>query len=299
MRALYLTVLIGTAVLGSYGQKHCIDNATVVAPELPDNIRNDYTTKLTQAEQNYKNSPTADNLIWHGRRLGYLGEYKSAIARFTEGTRNFPADARMFRHRGHRFLTLRCFDDAIKDLEKAASLTKGKPDVVEPDGLPNAKNIPTSTLQSNIWYHLGLAYYLKGDFGKAQKAYEEGYRVASNNDMRAATVYWYYMTFRRAGKAAEAAKVLGRFDTDVEVIENTDYLDLLKLFKGEFTAEALLAKIAGETNGLSSASLGYGIGNYYLYNGNKEKATELFRKIVAGDQWASFGYIAAEAELAR
>ena len=43
-------------------------------------------------------------------------------------------------------------------------LVAAKPDEVEPDGAPNARGIPRSTLQSNIWYHLGLAQYLAGDF---------------------------------------------------------------------------------------------------------------------------------------
>ena len=38
---------------------------------------------------------------------------------------------------------------------------------IEPDGQPNARNIPTSTLNSNIYYHLGLAQYLKGEFEAA------------------------------------------------------------------------------------------------------------------------------------
>ena len=48
---------------------------------------------------------------------------------------------------------------------------------------------------------------------------------------------------------------------------------------------------------LSNASLGFGIGNWFLYNGEKEKAEKIFRQITSGNQWASFGFIAAEAEL--
>ncbi len=113
----------------------------------------------------------------------------------------------LYRHRGHRFITLRCFDDAIKDFEKAAKLVKGKPDEVEPDGLPNARNIPTSTLQSNIWYHLGLAHYLKGDFGSARKAYREAEKVSKNPDMMVATTHWLYMTLRRLGREKEATRI--------------------------------------------------------------------------------------------
>mgnify|MGYP006178114509 CR=1 FL=1 len=57
-------------------------------------------------------------------------------------------------------------ETVVADLERAASLVRGRPDEVEPDGAPNRFNIPTSTLQSNIWYHLGLAYYMRGEFGE-------------------------------------------------------------------------------------------------------------------------------------
>ena len=32
---------------------------------------------------------------------------------------------------------------------------------------------PRSTLQFNIWYHLGLAYYLQGNYARAYDAYVE------------------------------------------------------------------------------------------------------------------------------
>ncbi|MBX3295506.1 MAG: tetratricopeptide repeat protein [Acidobacteria bacterium] len=292
-------LLFVTAFSTLVAAQDCLTNAKVPDQQVPESVRLEYSRNLEIAARNYAAEPTADNLIWYARRKGYLGKYKDAIESLTIGIGKFPNDARMYRHRGHRFITIRCFDDAIRDLEQAAKLIKGKPDEVEPDGLPNAKNITTSTLQSNIWYHLGLAYYLKGDFKRAQKAYEECTIVSKNPDMLAATVYWHYMTLRRMGKKGDAAKVLGRFDTDVEVIENDDYLKLLKLNKGEAKAEGLLATIGGEAKTLGSASLGYGIGNYFFYNGDRTKAVDVFRKIVTGGQWASFGYIAAEADLAR
>ncbi len=284
----------------SIAAQPCLHAAREVPPVMSEEARKLYETKLAEAEQVHLNKPNeADSIIWLGRRTAYLGNNKNAIRIFSSGLVLHPNDARLYLHRGHRYLTIRCFDDAIKDFEKAAALINGKPDEVEPDGLPNAKNIPTSTLQSNIWYHLGLAYYLKGDFAKALKAYKECQKVSTNNDMKAATVYWHYMTLRRAGKKKDAARMLKAFDTNIEVIENTDYLKLLRLNKGEVKADELLAGIRGEANTLGSASTGYGIGNYFLYNGDREKAMTIFRKIVDGDQWASFGYIAAEAELRR
>ncbi|MGH7595148.1 MAG: tetratricopeptide repeat protein, partial [bacterium] len=50
---------------------------------------------------------------------------------------------------------------------------------------------------------------------------------------------------------------------------------------------------------LDIATQGYGVGNWYFYNGQAEKAREIFEKVIKGKYWAAFGYIAAEAELRR
>ena len=51
---------------------------------------------------------------------------------------------------------------------------------------------------------------------------------------------------------------------------------------------------------MEGAALGYGIGNFYLYNGQTEEARTVYEGILAArDQWAAFGFIAAEADLAR
>ncbi|MGB7209930.1 MAG: tetratricopeptide repeat protein [Pyrinomonadaceae bacterium] len=288
------------AFSGASVAQDCVDGAKEIAPVLPDEVRKTYEAKLDEAnDAAEKDLENVETIIWKGRRTAYLGEYSDAINIFSSAMKKFSKDARLYRHRGHRLITIRCFDDAIKDFETAAKLIKGKPDEIEPDGIPNAKNIPTSTLQSNIWYHLGLAYYLKGDFKNALRAYKECRKVSKNNDMSVATAYWQYMTLRRMGKTNDAKRLLESFSGTIEVIENTDYLKLIRLNRSEERPENLLTEIRGDADTLKSSSLGYGIGNYFLYNGDKEKALTIFRKIVEGNQWASFGYIAAEAELNR
>ncbi len=295
---LMLTILLAIFCISGFGQS-CIEKAQEVRPQLSPEAELEYSRNLEIAARNAVSDPSADNLIWYARRKGYLGRYKDAVDALTIALEKFPSDARIYRHRGHRLLTLRCFDDAVWDLEKAAALTKGKSDEIEPDGIPNAKNIPTGTLQSNIWYHLGLAYYLKGDLKRALKAYERCAKVSKNIDMRVATAHWQYMTLRRMGKKEEAAKLLVQYRGNIEVIENDDYLTLIRLYRGERNAEDLDKSFGGEAKTLGSASLGYGLGNWYYYIGETEKGLDIFRKIVAGSQWASFGYIAAEVELAR
>ncbi len=85
--------------------------------------------QIADARAVYEANPNdPDAIIWLGRRLAYPGRFREAIDVFSEGIKKFPRDARFYRHRGHRYITLRRFDLAIKDLEKAASLIKGKAD---------------------------------------------------------------------------------------------------------------------------------------------------------------------------
>ena len=280
-------------------QTKCVLPDREVLPQLSAETQRDFETKLNEARELLKKNPkSVDNIIWVGRRTAYLGPYKDAIKIYSDGIKKFPSDARLYRHRGHRFITLRCFDAAIADLEKAARLIKGRPDEIEPDGLPNARNIPTSTLQSNIWYHLGLAYYLKGDFERALKAYREAEKVSTNADMLVATTHWLYMTLRRMGREDEANKTLAAIRDDLDIIENADYYKMISVYKGKLKPADLWNEISSANN-LSNATIGYGLGNWFLYNGQPAEAATIFRRITAGNQWASFGYIAAEAEIRR
>ena len=88
-------------------------------------------------------------------------------------------------------------------------------------------------------------------------------------------------------------------DADLEIIESTAYLDLLMLFKGERTLEDLMGP-AGADATLQSTTTAYGLGAWHLVEGREEEARATFRRILeAPEQWSAFGYMAAEAELAR
>ena len=195
---------------------------------------------------------------------------------------------------------MREFDKAIADLARAATLAKDRPDEVEPDGQPNAKGIPTSTLKTNIYYHLGLAHYLKADFAPAAEAYALCMTHAKNPDMQVATAHWQYMTLRRLNRTADAARVLEPITAEMPIIENGSYHKLLMMYKGALESEALLAGSKAEA--LDAVTIGYGVANWHLYNGRKDRARELLSNIVEQNsmtQWAGFGYIASEADLAR
>lgn len=253
---------------------------------------------LAEAQSQLAANPdSADALIWVGRRQAYLWQYQDAISTFTRGIEQFPEDPRFYRHRGHRYVTVRNLDAAIADFQFAATLFAGQPDEVEPDGAPNPQNIPRSTLQFNVWYHLGLAYYLKGDFESALRAYEECMQVSDNDDSIVATADWYWMSLMRLGLTEEATALLDMINPDMDIIENDSYLRRMLMYKGLESTDSLLNTTTADD--LSIATQGYGVGNWYLVNGDTEMARQIFERVLSGRSWSAFGYIAAEAELAR
>jgi len=142
-----------------------------------------------------------------------------------------------------------------------------------------------------------LAYYLKGDFENALKAYKKCEKLSNNPDMLVAAKHWVYMTLRRLGKTKEAAKAVADVKDNLDIIENDDYYKLIKLYQGKIKPQDFIESFDDEARTLSNATLGYGWGNWHLYNARPEDALRVFRFIVNGNQWASFGFIAAEAEL--
>jgi tetratricopeptide (TPR) repeat protein len=267
-------------------------------PEIGAESRAALEANLAEAQAAYDAAPQdPEALLWLGRRLAYLGRYRDAIAAFTRGVAEHPDDARFYRHRGHRYITVRDLDAAVRDLEQAARLVRGRPDEVEPDGAPNRFNIPRSTLQSNIFYHLALAHYLQGDFERALPVWIEALEVSDNDDMHVATADWLYMTYRRLGRDADAARVLEPIREDMEIMENDAYHRRLLMYRGAIPADSLLAMDSADP--VQLATYGYGVGNWFLYNGDRARAVEVFERILDIPNWAAFGYIAAEAELAR
>lgn len=251
---------------------------------------------LADARTSYEANPNdADAIIWLGRRTAYAGDYRRAIEIFSEGMEKHPADPRFYRHRGHRYISIREFDRAVADFQRAVELMEGMPVQIEPDGLPNARNIPLTTTQGNVWYHLGLAHYLRQDWPEALAAFRNGFNMGGNDDNLVSTGHWIYMILRRMGNEAEAARALDTISADMNIIENMSYHQLCLLYKGEMEIEQMMAANGDDP---SNAAVAYGIANYFYYNGERERSDEMLRAIVEGSSWASFGYIAAEVDLA-
>jgi tetratricopeptide (TPR) repeat protein len=303
-------LVLGVAMTGaSAGQQpaepiqpieaYTLSGRPLFRPTFPAETAARLEKNLADAQAAYDRNPRdEERAIWLGRRLAYLGRYRDAIDVYTRGLAQHPSSFKLHRHRGHRYITIRQFDKAIADLEKAASLIEGVPDEVEPDGAPNRFNKPRSTSHSNIWYHLGLAYYLKGDFDNALRSYRECMTFSTvNDDMLVATADWLYMTLRRLSRDDEAKAVLEPITEKMDILENESYHRRLLMYKGLVAPESLLS--TDGVDDLSIATEGYGVANWHSYNGRVDEAKALLEKVAASPSWAAFGTIAAEADLHR
>lgn len=236
--------------------------------------------------------------IWLGRRLGYVGRFREAIEIFTEGLSRHPQSYRLLRHRGHRYISCRELDLAVADLSRAAALAQHHADEVEQDGAPNPSGVARSTDRSNIYYHLGLAHFLRGEYEEADRAFamREGLESV-NDDMIVSTSHWRYLALRRLGRDAAAAELVSRVHERLGVLENGGYHSLCLMYAGRMSPPEVLSR-AGE-GGSRDHSVEYGVAAYRMLTGERARAREMLEKLVASPSWHSFGVIAAECDLAR
>jgi tetratricopeptide (TPR) repeat protein len=211
-------------------------------------------------------------------------QYREAVATSTAGLAFAPKNADLYLERGHRELGLREFKAAINDLEQATRLA---PEMLD------------------AYYHLGLAHYFLGEFDKAAVSFDKARALAKSNDSLIDCSNWLYVSLRRAGKEQGAAQVLTRITPEVK---NTEphlyfYLRLLHFYQGQLTAEAVLPPpragpddLEGE---LAFDTVCYGVGNWHLYHHDRSEAVGLFRNVVKGEAWNSWGFIGSEVELLR
>ncbi len=233
-----------------------------------------------------------DSIVWYGRRTAYTGDFAGAVAIYSEGLRLHPDEPHLLRHRGHRYLSLRDNAAAIADLERAREMTVGRADEVEPDGQPNARGIPTSTLHSNIRYHLALGHFLQGNFGQAAALWEEDAKLAANLDQRAAATYWWVLSLARMRDVGAVRAALAPVRAEWDVIENGSYHQLLLWMKGEVTDAALMQQMQSP---LERQTIGNGMAQWHLAAGRRGAAETAVRAVLATGPSASFGYLGAEA----
>jgi tetratricopeptide (TPR) repeat protein len=288
-----IVLLIAGIALLSCQQKQSLENGVGTS-----NLEYDSAVAAT-AELLGKDSSEI-NFIWYGRRLGYANRMTEAIDIFSSGIERHPESWKLYRFRGHRYISVRNFEAAIIDLETAVKKMENDTLEIEPDGIPNKINTPLSTYQFNVWYHLGLAYYLTDQLPLAEKAFKNCMLISDNDDLLVAASDWLYMIYRQQNNVVDAAEILKRINDNLRIIENDSYYLRLRMYQGKIEPEKLLSSDSTASDyDLNLATQGYGVGNWYFYNGDTSRAKEIFQKVVSGKSNYSFGFIAAENMLSK
>jgi tetratricopeptide (TPR) repeat protein len=219
----------------------------------------------------------ADSHLQKCRALAALRRHEDAISACTESLRLKPNNTEALRDRGHYYLNLGKTNLGMADLKKAESLKKD---------------------DRGIYYHLGMAYYLKGDFANAAKAYQGCLANSTDDATKVECSAWLYPSLRRAGREADAKKLLDGIQITSLPGHPGNYLDRLLLFKGIKTEDEV-AKTMSAEGGLSESTVGYTIGLWHLLSSRQARAREYFEKAIASKYTVAWGYRASEAELKR
>ena len=233
------------------------------------------TGAVARAESALAAEPrNVERIIQLGIAQSGVRQFREAIQTFTRGLAIEPNNALLYRWRGHRYLSVRDFAHAKADLTRGARLD--------------------STIYG-IWYHLGIVRYAGRDFTGAANAFATAQRRAPDAAELAGSTDWLWMSLMRAGKKADAKKMLDR-RPDSLAIANA-YARRLKLYRGEITPDSLFTP--ADTGDVQVATLSYGLGNWYLVHGDTARAREWFERSIRSGGWPAFGFIISEIELRR
>jgi tetratricopeptide (TPR) repeat protein len=217
-----------------------------------------------------------ERIIQLGIAHSAIRQYREAIRVFTQGIAIAPDNPLPYRWRGHRYLSVRELDSAVADLRRGNRL--------------DATNY-------DIWYHLGVARYVRAEFSAASDAFAHAQRLAPNDNEIAGATDWLWMSLSRAGRAADARAALTRAHDSLRVTSAAAYAQRLRLYKGSIGPDQVLTP--ADTGDIAIATLSYGVGNWFLVNGDRAAARTWFERAARSGGWPAFGFIAAEAELRR
>lgn len=201
-------------------------------------------------------------------------QFREAIATFTRGLEIEPNNALLLRWRGHRYLSVRDIDRAFADLTRGSALDGGI---------------------YGIWYHLGVVQYLRGDFAGAAASFARAQAIAPDAGELAGSTDWLWMSLGRDGRAADAKAMLDRRPDSKPA--NNAYTRRLQLYRGEIGPDAVVTP--ADTEDVQVATLAYGLGNWYLLQGDKVQARRWFERSIQSGGWPAFGFIVSEVELTR
>jgi tetratricopeptide (TPR) repeat protein len=291
--------LQGTSLLGKPMITEATRNVGVASVSLLDRAAAD-------AKADFEKNMTVDTATWYGRILFYQGYSKESAAVYNKALAKFPNSPKLLRHLAHRQFSLRDFDKSIETGLKAARLYEGQPLEREKPGPDYFRGDP-DVVQYYLYYHLGGAYFAKHDFDNAAKWFAKSAEAAmftKDLDARTANTYWEYLSLARGGRLREAQKLLDSYDLTLFEVHpeggSDTYFDGIQLFKGHRDPHSFFndkdgGRAFATADGVA-ASTAYSLANYYILQGEAEKAKPWLARSISVESWGFFARIQAEAD---
>ena len=248
--------------------------------QVADPVRTEYEDSEAVAAARAKtvaDPRDADAWMELGLALSRSMLMRESVEAFSRAIALDPFKGIYYRHRGHRHVSCWEFPEAAADFETAARL------------------IPDNW---DVWYHLGLSYYLMREYDLAQAAYRRCLEITDMTDIEAypAVIDWSWRTARRRGDEKLAAELIALLPADFPYDDDECGYGLnCAVYQGRVTLDEALEICAGndELHGITNL---YALANYCRETGDAARADELLDKAIDfGDAtaWCAFGYLAA------
>jgi len=244
-----------------------------------------------------KDSLSEEEYIELGRLYVAANRFRDSIDLYTLGLEEHPESFKLRRHRGHRYINVRELDRAIVDLREAAELIDDEhTDVLEYD----EDGEPTATYEHWVYYHIGLYHYLNEEWDEAADAYRKCVETSIKNGVLVGATDWLYNALMKGGMTEAANAALDAVPADLDTNREHPYFKRVMVYKGEIPPDDVIDidKPASKWTGFDITA-GYGIGNWYRFNGDTATADEIHRKILATPYWNAWAYVVTDREWAR
>jgi tetratricopeptide (TPR) repeat protein len=235
------------------------------------------------------------NVLAYRRRaaaLASLRRYDDAVATCSNGMAANPGETTLLVDRGHYYLNLHRIDLALADLSRVEAMRTET--VVVP---LNARDriMRLQVEDARLWFHLGFARYLNGQFAAAADTFDKCIRTTAGS----VCYGWGYLALRRAGRDNEAKAFLG--PTTIAPSLGRHRTDFLRSIIFTFWATSWeLDPSQLPDDPLDRAAVAHNAGIWHLLNGNTDRARTFFQLATAAPSDPdAFGALAAEAELKR
>ena len=262
---------------------------------MPEDQLADLTAQIEAIEA--QPALSEDDYIKLGQLYIASNRFRDSIDLYTKGLREHPDSFRLRRHRGHRYINLRQLDRAIVDLREAVELIGDEHgDVLE----YNMDGEATATYEHWVWYHIGLYHYLNEEWDEAAAAYQKCVDTAISNGNLIGATDWLYNALMKGGRSDDAESAIARIPVDIDTNREHPYFKRVMVYKGELDPTDVIDvdKPAADWTGFDITA-GYGIANWYAFNGDGETAERIHGKILQTPYWNSWAYVVTDREYAR